>query len=131
LKSHSLLQMIRRPIYQKTSTDNNKPCMGYQPDKSNFILSAKIALPLKKRPFVSPRQTLYESAFGTPCWRRNFYFFVKRKIVGLNGELLLTILTITSFLLHNYFFNNLLLKSTPYFICAIPIIFGMALFLTF
>ena len=66
------------------------------------LLFAQSALAPVKDSIVSKKQSSLESAIRAKSRRRNFYFFIKRKIIRLNGEILFTILTVFCFLIHGF-----------------------------
>src|SRR3989344_1622098 len=74
---------------------NRKWCVFIK--SGNDIFLAKIALTSVKISFVSPHHPPLQSAKKTKHRHRNFHFFVKRKILRLNDELLLAILAYSVF----------------------------------
>jgi len=71
-------------------------------------LIAKIAISFIQASVISLNQKLLHSTLVTPSERRHFYFCVKIKILGLDGEALFTILTNFCFLWHKTFYRKVL-----------------------
>ena len=53
----------------------------------------EVALTAMETHLIAPRQSTLQPALGAKCRGRDFHFFIKNKILRLNAELLLAILT--------------------------------------
>src|SRR3989344_2084974 len=64
------------------------------------FLSAFVTVAPEDVPGIVERHSPFQSAFWTPCGRRNFYFFIKIKIFRFYCEILFAVLALFVFSLH-------------------------------
>jgi len=70
--------------------------------KRNYFFAAHIACSVIKSKVIAPSQPSLQTAFGTESRWRNFDFFIKSEIVGLDGKIGFAILAyfIFGFIFH-------------------------------
>lgn len=88
-------EIFRKPVITKP---NRKWCRRWV--NRNDVLSRPIAFPRKKRLLVAPSHSALLTTLRTPRRRRNFHFFVKRKILRLDRKGGFAVLTVFYFRYH-------------------------------